>query len=150
MQQDAFNHGASALPIMKEMLLTAAADVWFRVLVKSTHSAKNLSYNWHHMTFCFRWDPERCSILCIGVGPLFQSLLQETLQRMEPLMQHSEPYSMLVPLIEAIVAMYDQSVWSVRDVIREAEKVSTAYLAQNAIDAELENVESLPPDRGAQ
>jgi hypothetical protein len=37
-----------------------------------------------------------------------------------------KPYSLHVPLIEAIIAMHDMSVWSIRDVVRSVEQVRGA------------------------
>ena len=37
-------------------------------------------------------------------------------------MQPLEPYSLHIPLVEAVVAMQDLSVWSVRDIVRIVEK----------------------------
>jgi hypothetical protein len=104
--------------------LTTTADMWFRVLVKTVTNKSGSSYKWHEMTFCFRWDLEGCAILCIGVDIVFQSFLEDTLKNMWSHLPHSEMASLLVPLIETVIAMHDQSVWSVRDVTRGAEKVS--------------------------
>jgi hypothetical protein len=111
-----------------EMLLTLVLDILFRVLVKVVSGSSESSYTWHEMTFYFRWEPDHCAVLCIGVGPSFQSLLQEILGRIWPVLPPNDPCSLLVPIIEAIIAMYDQSVWSIRDAIRRAEKVSAVQL----------------------
>jgi hypothetical protein len=107
--------------------LTTIPDMWFRVLIKTITSKSGSDYKWHEMTFCFRWDLERCTILCIGVDTVFQSFLQDTLNNMWSHLPHSELASLLVPLIETIIAMHDQSVWSVRDVTRGAEKVTRLW-----------------------
>ena len=39
-------------------------------------------------------------------------------------MPSSEPYALHIPLIEAITAMQDSSVWLVRDIVRNVETVS--------------------------
>lgn len=111
-----------------EVLLIVVIDMWFHVLVKSVSSDSDSSYKWHEMTFCFCWDRGGCSILCIGVDLSFQTLLQETLHREWPRLLPSEPCCMLVPLVETVIALNDRSVWSIRDVIREAEKASAVQL----------------------
>ena len=127
---ETLSHAASATtgPQLIEVLLIAVLDMWFHVLVKSVSSDSLSSYNWHEMTFCFRWDRGGCSILCIGVDISFQTLLQETLHREWPSLPSSEPCCLLVPLVETVIAMYDRSVWSIRDVVREVEKASTVQL----------------------
>ncbi|KNG45209.1 hypothetical protein DDE82_001768 [Stemphylium lycopersici] len=71
-----------------------------------------LSYDWHEMTFCLRWDPKCCTILCLGVDSSFQNQLQQNLNQMWAEFQGSEAGSLLAPLIEVLVAMYDQSAYN--------------------------------------
>ncbi|KAF1936654.1 hypothetical protein EJ02DRAFT_387029 [Clathrospora elynae] len=94
---------------------------WFRVLVKAV-SPNPPGYSWHEMTFCSRWDPQRCIVLCIGVDLAFQHLLQQALSHMWPRLPPSEPLSLHVPLVQAILELHDLSVWCIRDVIRTIEK----------------------------
>ncbi|KAH7401712.1 hypothetical protein DE146DRAFT_440031 [Phaeosphaeria sp. MPI-PUGE-AT-0046c] len=94
---------------------------WFRVLVKNvSHDAS--SYTWQEMTFCSRWNPQSCIILCSGVDPAFQHLLRQTLARLWPRIPHAEPFSLHVPLVQTILELQDSSVWSIRDVVRTIEK----------------------------
>lgn len=108
---------------------TSALDTWFRVLAKAV-SRDTPGYMWHGMTFCSRWDPQRCVILCIGVDLTFQHLLQRILSHMWSRLPPSEPYSLHVPLIEAIIELHDSSVWSIRDIVRSIEKVSVTKTPQ--------------------
>jgi hypothetical protein len=101
------------------------SDTWFRVLVKAV-SSDTSNYTWHEMTFCSRWDPQSCLVLCIGVDLTFQHLLRQTLSRMWPKLSPSEPFSMHVPLVQTILELQDSSVWSIRDVVRTIEKASAA------------------------
>ncbi|KAF1365437.1 hypothetical protein EJ07DRAFT_96580, partial [Lizonia empirigonia] len=96
---------------------------WFRFLVK-TLLPNDAGYTWREMTFFSRWDSQSCNILCIGVDLHFQQLLQSILARMWSGLPPSEQYSMHVPVIEAVVALHDLSVWSVRDSVRNVEKAS--------------------------
>lgn len=98
--------------------------MWFRVEIKIIDDSSGMRYHWHEMTFCYRWDSKSCSILCLGVDASFRSCLQEKLQQIWPDIQGSQPGCLLVPLIEVLVITYDQSVWSMRDIVRQAEKVS--------------------------
>jgi hypothetical protein len=118
----------SILTVCKEtskdsLPLMFGLDTWVRVLIKAV-SSDALSYTWHEMTFCSRWDPHRCLVLCIGVNPTFQHLLQQTLSRMWSKFLPSEPFSLHIPLVQAILELQDSSVWSIRDVVRNIEKAS--------------------------
>jgi hypothetical protein len=98
----------------------------FRVLVKVvSHSTS--SYKWHEMTFCSRWDSQRCEVLCIGVDLAFQHLLQQTLSRMWPNLPPNEPFSLHIPLVQTILELQDLSVWSIRDFVRTIEKASVNW-----------------------
>ncbi|ORY18334.1 hypothetical protein BCR34DRAFT_529167 [Clohesyomyces aquaticus] len=101
---------------------TQSYNTWFRLQVKFAPEHLGSNYVWHDMTFVSRWNPDRCSVLCIGVPNSFQHLLNSTLLSMWSRIPPSEPYSLHVPLIEAIVSMQDSSVWSVRDIVRSIEK----------------------------
>jgi hypothetical protein len=125
---DTFSLAVSPTALQIQGTTDPYSDMWFRILVKTLSSQSASSYKWHEMTFCFRWDLEHYAILCIGVDPTFQKLLKEVLYRMWPELPPAEPCAMLVPLMEVIIAMYDQSIWSVRDIVRISEKVSTTLL----------------------
>lgn len=116
------SHRASVYPDSR-LLLTSVLDTWFRFLVKDVTQDARGNYLWHEMTFCSRWTPEGCTVLCIGTPKLFQDLLHDTLSRMWPILPQSEPFSLHVPIVEAVVAMQDSSIWSVRDAVRSMEKV---------------------------
>jgi hypothetical protein len=103
--------------------LTSSSETWFRVLVKTVSSTPP-GYSWHEMTFCSRWDLQGCIVLCVGVDLTFQYLLQQALSRMWLNFPPSEPFSLHVPLIHAIVELQDSAVWSIRDIIRTIEKAS--------------------------
>lgn len=75
------------------------------------------------MTFLTRWDRSHNTVFCIGANPSFESLLKESLDQMWTGLSSVNPWSMQVPLLEAIVALQDRSVWLVRDVVRNVEKV---------------------------
>ena len=99
-------------------------DAWFRFIVKITVPEDSSRYTWHEMTFFSRWFSGRCAILCIGATQWFQTLLWSTLAELGTAMPSSEPYALHIPLIEAITAMQDSSVWLVRDIVRNVETVS--------------------------
>ncbi|KAF2270034.1 hypothetical protein CC78DRAFT_574147 [Lojkania enalia] len=94
----------------------------FRLLIKIVNEHMGSSYTWHEMTFFSHWKPGQCAMLCIGASSLFQYLLRDSLSRMWTETPPSEPYSLHVPLIEAIISMQNSSVWAVRNIVRSIEK----------------------------
>lgn len=99
------------------------------MLVKTVSGGEAHSkYKWHEMTFCSRWDSSHCTVLCIGIDEWFETLLHDILRRTEPSLSHFRPWTMIVPLVEVIVAIYDKSIWDIRDMIRYFEKASKTKL----------------------
>lgn len=97
------------------------AATWFRCLVKTTYGFPT-QYTWNEMTFFSRWEPGHCVVLCIDTPNGFLGDLQRNLERGQgPNLQ--DPFAFLVPLLDEIVPFYDQSVWSIRDLIRKVETV---------------------------
>lgn len=82
-----------------------------------------LKYKWCEMTFFSRWEKDHSIVFCIGTDHSFERLLQENVNRMSEKLSLINPWSMQVPLIETVVALQDRSVWKVRDVVRNVEKV---------------------------
>ncbi|KAH6625585.1 hypothetical protein C7974DRAFT_414085 [Boeremia exigua] len=113
---------------MRRVTQRETEDTWFRFLVKMTAPDSKSSYTWHEMTFFSRWTPNGCRMLCIGVPSLFTTLLQDSLSRMNTPQPPTEPYSLHVPVLEAIVAMQDLSLWSMRDIVRGIEKTRALAL----------------------
>lgn len=108
--------------------------MWFRLLAKVAYVNDGMHYKWHEMTFCYRWDYKSIVVLCIGVDASFQNHLYQNLGHMWSEIQGSQPGSLLVPLIEVLVMIYDQSVWSIRDVIRHAEMVCDICITGRAYE----------------
>lgn len=110
--------------------LRTVQDSWFRVLVKMVCKTNMWSYKWHEMTFCTRWDADHISVLCIGTDHAFERLLQGSLDRMWKELPPTSPWSLHVLLLEVIMALHDQAVWSIRDVVRDVEKVRWIWTLQ--------------------
>lgn len=84
-----------------------------------------VEYKWHEMTFLSLWTPQHTQILCIATPREFNEQLLHTLVYLSSDMDPADPYSLHVPLVEVLLTLYDQSVWSIRDLVREVEKVRT-------------------------
>lgn len=113
------------ITLQASMFSSFIADTWFRILVKMAARDASSSYSWYEMTFFSRWAFGHCTILCIGVSSLFKGLLQAALSQLGMRPLPLEPHLLHVPLVEAVVAMQDISVWAVRDIVRNVEKAST-------------------------
>ncbi|GFF32814.1 hypothetical protein IFM46972_03686 [Aspergillus udagawae] len=100
---------------------------WFRCLVKLINGQKvtyglSIDYKWHEIGVFTRWDsPNCCRILCVDAPEALRHDLKTSLQKMSP-PDLKDPFCMHVPLIDEIVKLYDQSVWRIRDAVREIEK----------------------------
>lgn len=134
----------------EEPRLTCPPDIWFRTLIKIANMNGKLSYKWHEMTFLCRWDAQCSVTLCIGVDVAFQNHLQQALHNIWPEVQASRNFSLLIPLAEAIVTMYDISVWSIRDIVRQAEKVSTSEVRMSTELIDVSIIGSLAPNTRCQ
>jgi hypothetical protein len=109
-----------ALVIVLCAYITAA--MWFRCLVKAT-SGFPPTYTWYEMTFLSIWEPGRYMTLCIDTPNGFREELQHSLER-EQKLDLQDPFAFLLPLMDQIILLYDHSVWGIRDLIRQVEKVT--------------------------
>lgn len=91
---------------------------------KAAHEL-GIDYKWHEIGVFTRWDsPGCCRILCVDAPEALRHSLKASLAQMSTL-ELKDPFCMHVPLIDEIVKLYDQSVWQVRNAVREIEKVHT-------------------------
>ena len=100
-----------------------STDVWFRIQVKSVHKNDGQDYRWHEPTICVRMDKEQSTVVCIGADQDFERLLLESLHRIWKALPPSNPWLMIVIVLEALVALHDEAVWLIRDIVRDVEKV---------------------------
>ena len=74
------------------------------------------------MTFLSIWEPGRYMMLCIDTPSGFREDLQHSLER-EQKLDLQDPFAFFLPLMDQIILLYDHSVWGIRDLIRQVEKV---------------------------
>ena len=74
------------------------------------------------MTFLSIWEPGRNMMLCIDTPNGFREELHHSLER-ERKLDLQDPFAFLLPLMDQIILLYDHSVWGIRDLIRQVEKV---------------------------
>ena len=74
------------------------------------------------MTFLSIWKPGCYMMLCVDTPSGFREELQHSLER-ERKLDLQDPFAFLLPLMDQIILLYDHSVWGIRDLIRQVEKV---------------------------
>lgn len=108
-----------------EFVTNAGLGCWLRCLVKIAHHCPHTGsgYTWHEMTFFCRWEPSYCMVFCVDTPDGFRVQLEESLDSEHEMLDLTDPFALLIPIVDQIGNLYDQSVWSIRDLIRQAEKV---------------------------
>ena len=76
------------------------------------------------MSFFVHWRPiQGTTILCFDTPEKLQTLLETALRRNGSRIDTADPYSLLSTLIDSVIALYDDSVWSMRNHVCAAEAV---------------------------
>ncbi|KAK6531885.1 hypothetical protein TWF694_003050 [Orbilia ellipsospora] len=116
---------------------------WFRFLVKKVDvlQVKNtlrntsaISYSWLKTGFFTTWSPDgRQSILCLDCPPEVKDHIWNALQNTDTDCFQFDPYCFHPTVVNAMVAAFDESVWLLRDAVRDVEKnrhfhASTTYI----------------------
>lgn len=76
------------------------------------------------MSFHTKWTSRSATALCFDVPSTVQDHILQTLSRQK---QSALPdiYSMQVTILNEILHLFDNSVWAIRDAVRNTEKVNT-------------------------
>ncbi|KAK4443975.1 hypothetical protein QBC34DRAFT_488113 [Podospora aff. communis PSN243] len=93
-------------------------------LLNPLHGPKTISHGWewYEMSLFVRWTPASTTILCFDLPEPAKASVRNTLLSRAESLTHSDPYAILAAvLIPEIVALYDNSVWSIRNHICEWE-----------------------------
>ncbi|EPS39999.1 hypothetical protein H072_6378 [Dactylellina haptotyla CBS 200.50] len=100
---------------------------WFRFLIKRLYYQNNAidyNYTWLKMGFFTSWSPDRQkSVLCLDCTSEFQEFIRKTLEtgnNNDPFLL--DPYCFHIIIIEAIARTIDDSIWALRNIVRETEK----------------------------
>ena len=131
------------------------ADSWSRFLIKQTyktlrpkrsfieyqsagipiHGPKTIAngWEWFEMGFFVHWKPSQTTtVLCLDTPEKLQSLLGSALRRNDCNIDTADPYSLLSTLIDQVIALYDESVWSMRNHVCAAEAVRLSSSRRNS------------------
>jgi hypothetical protein len=107
-------------------------ETWFRFLVKQLKtdiSSSNPAYAWYEMGFwTYCTGPNKTIVLCFDVPAVLRARLHDSLSfSSRPEDYNSDSVHMF--LTKEAVGLYDDSVWGMRDAIREIERVSANMTA---------------------
>lgn len=75
------------------------------------------------MGFFVPWTPSSTVILCFGLPELFQIAVQKAFMLSPGKADFSDPYRMFATIINELLSVYDNSVWSIRNHICNWEAV---------------------------
>ena len=86
------------------------------------------------MGFFVHWKPSQTTtVLCFDTPEKLQSLLGSALRRNDSNIDTADPYSLLSTLIDQVIALYDDSVWSMRNHVCAAEAVRLSISCRNFV-----------------
>jgi hypothetical protein len=98
--------------------------------VKQLGQATHLShhgYEWYEMDFlALRATSGWTTVLCFDTPDRFRLRLFEALASGPRTLTEPDIFQLYTYLIDQILNLYDESVWSIRDIVRDVEKVSRA------------------------
>ena len=97
-------------------------DTWYRILVKNVAPMQS-SYSWAEMSFYTKWTAYSTLNFCFDVPMASQIRLRQALDSREQPFGVGDLYASHVRILDQILMMFDESVWALRDGIRQIEKV---------------------------
>ena len=97
-------------------------DTWSRIIVKTVAPMQS-SYSWAEMSFYTKWTPHSTLNFCFDVPTTSQIRLRQALNSGERPFGLDNPYASHVRILDQILTLFDESVWALRDGVRQIEKV---------------------------
>ena len=97
-------------------------DTWYRMIVKNVAPMQS-SYSWAEMSFYTKWTPHFTLNFCFDVPRASQIRLRQALDSREQPFGVGDLYASQVRILDQILIMFDESVWALRDGVRQIEKV---------------------------
>lgn len=94
---------------------------WFRFQIKQLIDRVEPSYVWSDLSFLSFWQPDKHKILCFDINPIFQNQIFNFLANKPPSLP-SDIYFLHVAIIEIVLGLFDHSVWTLRDHVRDIER----------------------------
>jgi hypothetical protein len=85
-------------------------------------------WEWHEICFFTRWlTSNNATILCFDVPEKLRTSIELALSSSTEGIEFSDPYSVPLILVDEIINLYDDSVWSLRNHISAREAVGLSY-----------------------
>jgi hypothetical protein len=99
---------------------------YFRFLIKDIVKTSQplpeyqvTSYHWHRMGFYTIWTSDKTLVvLCFGIPDDLESSLSNLIE-----LHRDDPFSFHTKIIEGIVKLFDSTLWTWRNFVRDLEKV---------------------------
>ncbi len=122
------------------LYLLIGLGTWFKFIIKQINAMQS-SYSWDEMSFYTEWRPYSTISLCFDVPNSAQLRLRQALASRRQPLDVTDVYASHAIILNEIVNMFDESVWALRDGVRQIEKVDigtslrlNVVLAENAQD----------------
>lgn len=133
-------HVSPSPGVFQHSLILTAPAIFYRFLIKEPVKKKvtnypNLndldsSYTWHKLAFFISWTPQgKIRILCFDIPSCLQETIYSIIKGPDFQLTAQGPLDINNIIIEETVALFDRSVWSWRDVVRDLEKVYLHHLS---------------------
>lgn len=119
---DGYISGHSTISLQASLHVLISLDTWYRFIVKMFDPMQS-SYSWSEMSFYTTWNPEFTITLCFDVPDASQTRLHRALASRQQSIDIRDIYASHVVLLDEILAMFDESVWALRDGVRRIELV---------------------------
>lgn len=107
----------------KNLYVLISLDTWYRFIVKKVDPMQS-SYSWSEMSFYTTWTTDFTINFCFDVPKTSQMRLYQSLASRQQQFDIRDIYASQVILLDEILAMFDESVWALRDGVRQIEIVS--------------------------
>lgn len=118
----------AAQPRLEEHDVTRDAEIWSRYLVKQLEQntdSNHHRYVWYQMAFfALRNASGRTTVLCFDTPDRFRLRLLEDLSSNSRGANEPDIHQLHTFLVDQILNLYDASVWALRDIVRNVERVS--------------------------
>lgn len=119
---DISRHTVPSNSIKRGIYMLIFLDTWYRFIVKKVDPVQS-SYSWSEMSFYSAWTT-KCTInLCFDVPKASQIRIHQALAVSHKPFETRDVYASHVILLDEILAMFDESVWALRDGVRQIERV---------------------------
>ena len=109
------------------------SDTWSCFKIKQVQTEPKLSYTWQQPALFVKWQATDTRRLILTLDASRD--LQRQWDIRLPDIDDRDPYAWQVVFVEEVVKLYDKSVWSLRDLVRNVEKVRKIIILSVANEA---------------